>query len=557
VTRLAASWVWERRNRWLEEDEATAGRSLPGAERRRHDGRVNIVRTDLLRIGLVGVAAGLVRFRIWDAFGHPALFGLAATLAGGYPIFKDAFEHLIKRRAVMAQPVSVALVAALVIRDVFTALVITGCVLGARVLEALAMSRGRRAIHGPLTPPRQVSDRQDGRPIDPAERIERGRAPIQKTADRVAASLEYVAMAAAIVTFVVTRDARAMIAVIIVAGASGVTAGTPLAMLGAIGRAARSGALIKGGIHLDALWSIDTVVLDQTGTLRFDEVRVTTVYPVAGVSVREVLEAAAIAECRSEHPIGRAIIRYAAEKRIPQRQPRRFTYTPGEGVRAFDGAEEILVGHSSFVTAGRLPEPPGDGSGSTMVFVVRGGRYLGSVAIADLPRPDAKRAIADLRALAVKTYLLTCDSGAATERMARDLAVDDVETGLMPDAKRLRVQSLAKTRRVAMVDGGVDDAPALVAAAVGVVMGSGAGIARDCADIVFPGDDLVTFVDTLRLARRTHAIILQNLVGTVIVDGVGIALAAIGVVTPVMAAAVHVTSALVSILNSARLMPPR
>jgi Cd2+/Zn2+-exporting ATPase/Cu+-exporting ATPase len=364
-------------------------------------------------------------------------------------------------------------------------------------------------------------------------------------------------MAAAIVTFVVTRDVRAMIAVLVVASARGVTAGTSLAMLGAIGRAARSGALIKGGIHLEALWAIDTVVLDQTGTLRFGEVRVTTLYPVAGVSVREVLEAAAIAECRSEHPIGRAIIRYAAEKRIPQRQPRRFTDTPGEGVRALDGAEEILVGNSSFVTAGRLPEPLSDGSGSTMVFVVRGGRYLGSVAIADLPRPDAKRAIADLRALAVKTYLLTGDSGAATERMARDLAVDDFETGLLPDAKRLRVQSLAKTRRVAMVGDGADDAPALVAAAIGVVMGSGADVARDGADIVLLGNDLMTFVDTLRLARRTHAIILQNVVGTVIVDGVGIVLAAIGVVTPVMAAAIHVASALVFILNSGRLVPPR
>jgi Cu+-exporting ATPase len=557
VTRLAASWVGEPTNRWLEEDEAAADLSLPGAARRRHDGRVNIVRTDLLRIGLVGVAAGVVRFRMWDAFGHPALFGLAATLAGGYPIFKDGFEQLFERRAVMAQSVSIALAAALVIRDVFTALVITGCVLGVRVLEALAMSRGRRAIHGPLNASRQVSDRQDGRLIDPVARIERRRAPIQKTADRVAASLVYVAMAAAIVMFVVTRDARAMIAVIIVAGASGVTAGTPLAMVGAIGRAARSGALIKDGIHLEALWSIDTVVLDQTGTLRFGEVRVTTVYPVAGVSVREVLEAAAIAESRSEHPIGRAIIRYAAEKRIPQRQPRRFTSTPGEGVRALDGAEEILVGNSSFVTAGRLPEPPSDGSGSTMVFVVRGGRYLGSVAIADLPRPDAKRAIADLRALAVKTYWLTGDSGAATERMARELAVDDFESGLMPDAKRRRVQSLARTRRVAMVGDGADDASALAATAVGVAMGSGADAASDRADVVLLGNDLLTFVDTLRLARRTHAIILQNVFGTVIVDGVGMALAAIGVVTPVMAAAIHVTSALVFILNSTSLAPPR
>jgi Cd2+/Zn2+-exporting ATPase/Cu+-exporting ATPase len=485
------------------------------------------------------------------------LFSLAATLVGGYPIFKDAVSHLIARRVTMALSVSIALIAALVVRDVFTALVITACVLGTGVLDALAVSRGRRAIRRPVDGPRQVSVRQDGRLIDPVERIERRRAPIQKTANRVAASLVYVTMAAALVTVVVTRDVRAMIAVIIVAGVGGVTAGTPLAVLGAIGRAACSGAMIKSGVYLEALWSIDTVVLDQTGTVRFGDVRVTTVYPVAGVSVRDVLEAASIAECRSEHPIGRAIMKYAAEKRIALREPRGFRDTPGEGVRALDGAEEILVGNSGFVTAGRLPEPPSDGSGSKTVFVVRGGRYLGSVAVASLSRPDAKRAIADLRALAVKTYLFTGDAGAATDRMARDLAVDDFETGLVPDAKRLRVESLAKTRRVAMVGDGVDDAPALVAAAVGVAMGSGAEAARDCADVVVLGNDLLTFVDVLRLARRTHAIILQNVVGTVIVDGVGIALAAIGVVTPVIAAAIHVTSVLVFILNSARLAPPR
>jgi P-type E1-E2 ATPase len=491
------------------------------AARKRHHCRPNVVLTDLLRIGLVCGAAGLLRFRMWDALGHPALLGLAATLVGGYPIFKDAVEQLINRRVTMALSASIALVAALVVRDVFTALVTTACVLGAGVVEALALSRGRRVIRRRLDPTRQVSERQDGRLIDPVERIERRQAPIQKTANRVATSLVYVAMAAAIVTVIVTREVRAMIAVIIVAGVRGVTAGTLLAMLGAIDRAARSGALIKGGIHLEALWSIDTVVLDQTGTVRFGDVRVTAVYPVAGVSVREVLEAASIAECRSAHPIGRAIMKYAAEKRLPQREPRGFTDTPGEGVRALDGAEETLVGTSGFVTAGRLPEPPGDGSGSKIVFVVRGGRYLGSVAVASMPRPDAKRAIADLRALAVKTYLFTGDSGAATERMARELAVDHFETGLMPDAKRLRVQSLAKTRRVAMVGDGIDDAPALVAAAVGVAMGSGADVAGDCADIVLVGHDLLTFVDTLRLARRTHAIILQNLVGTVIVDGVG------------------------------------
>jgi P-type E1-E2 ATPase len=548
--------VEERTNRRREGDDAEADVSSPGAAPQRHDGHADTVRTDLFRIGLICIAAGLLRAGIWDALGHPTLVGLTATLIGGYSIFKDGLKSLIQRRMTMAVSVTIAIVAALVIGEVFTALVITACVLAAGVVEGLAVSRGRAALRRLLDPP-HVRVRRDGRPIDPVYRIERRRAPIQHTADRLAASLGYITLAAAVVTFLVTRDMRFVIAVLIVAGTRGVTASTPLAILGAIGRAARSGAIIKGGIHLEALWSIDTVVLDQAGTVTFGDVRVTTIYPVTGVSVREVLEAASIAECRSEHPIGRAIIRYAVEKRIQQREPRGFTSTPGEGVRALDGAEEILVGSSGFVTAGRLPEPPADGSGSKTVFVVRGGRYLGSVAVANLPRPEAKRAIADLRELAVKTLLLTGDSGAAVERMARDLAVDDFETGLMPDAKRLRVQLLAKTHRVAVVGDGVDDRLVLVAATVGVAMGSGPDVARDGADIVLLGNDLLKFVDTLRLARRTHAIIFQNFAGTAIVDGVGIGLAAIGVVTPVMAAAIHVTSALAFILNSARLVPPR
>jgi Cu+-exporting ATPase len=431
-------------------------------------------------------------------------------------------ESLIEPRVTMALPVTIAVVAGLVIRDVFTAVVITACVGGARVLETLAVSRGRRAMH---------REYGDGR-----------RARIQGMADRVTAWLPYAALAAGLATFAVTRNPRSMMAVMIVAGAGGVAAGTPLAMFAAIRRAARSGAIVKDGVHLEALWSIDTVVLDQTGTVTFGDVRVTTLYPVTGVSARELLETAALAECRSEDPIGRAIVRYTAEKRIPRREPGRLMVTPGEGVRALDGAEEILVGNSSFVTAGRLPEPPGDASGSTQVFVVRGGRYLGSVAVADVPHPEAKRAIADLKALGVRTLLLTSEAGAATERLARDLAVDELEGGLTPDAKRRRVQLLAKTHEVATIGDGLDDGPALAAATGGVAY-------------VF--QDLLKCVGTLRLARRTRAIILQNVFGTVIVDAAGIALAAAGVVPPVMAAAIHVTSSLAFILNSARLAPSR
>ena len=300
---------------------------------------------------------------------------------------------------------------------------------------------------------------------------------------------------------------------------------------------------------------IDTVVLDKTGTVTFGDARVRAVYPAARVSVRQVLEAAAIAECRSEHPIGRAVVRHATEQRIFVPEPSKSSSLPGQGVSALYGSEEILVGSSDFITAGRLTALPGDGGGSTTVFVMRGGQYLGGIAVADVPRPEAKRAVADMKSLGLKTYMFTGDSRAATEQIARDLGIDDFEAGLLPEEKLARVEVLAKEHRVAMIGDGVNDAPALVAATVGVAMGSGTDVARESADIVLIGSDLLKFVDTVRLARRTRGIILQNFVGTLMVDGVGIALAAVGVLTPLSAAVIHVTSELLFVLNSARLVP--
>jgi Cd2+/Zn2+-exporting ATPase/Cu+-exporting ATPase len=393
-----------------------------------------------------------------------------------------------------------------------------------------------------------------GRIIETVEHAQQHRAPIQKVSDRLAGYLVYCAMAAAMVTFVITRDARSTIAVIIVAGACGVAAGTPLAILGAIGRAAKSGVIIKGGIHLEALWSIDTVVLDKTGTVTFGDVSVQGVYPAAGVSVRDLLDAASCAESRSEHPIGRAIVRYAVQAGLPMRDASSFSSIAGQGVRAFCGREEILVGTSSFVTAGRFAEIPVT-DGSTTAYVVRGGRYLGSLSVADQPRPEAKEAVAALRFLKLATYLMTGDSQTASNRVARELGVDHVETGLLPDEKMARVRALAQNGRVAMVGDGVNDAPALAAAAVGIAMGSGTDVARESADIVLIGNDLLRFVDVVQLARRTHGIILQNFAGTLLVDTVGIGLASAGILTPVMAALIHVSSELLFILNSARLIP--
>src|ERR1700732_3515645 len=177
------------------------------------------------------------------------------------------------------------------------------------------------------------------------EDAEPSRAPIQKTADRLAGYLVWFALGCAVLTFVMTRNLTSTISVIIVAGACGIAAGTPLAILGGIGRSARLAAIIKGGLYLETLGRVDTVVLDKTGTLTFGRTEVQAVVPAAGVAEIEVLDAAASAEMRSEHPLGKAIIELASAKNRLLREPERFDYVPGRGITTVVDGVTILVGN--------------------------------------------------------------------------------------------------------------------------------------------------------------------------------------------------------------------
>src|SRR5882757_985167 len=349
---------------------------------------------EMVRIGVVAVAAACVGWHVWEPLGAVSVIGVIGLLIGGWPIFKEAVENLFAKRMTMELSMSIAIVAAAAISEFFTALVITLFVLVAEVLEGMTVSRGRRAIRDLLDfLPRAVSVRRSGAvaevdadtlhigdavlvnpggriPVDgtviaghsfvdqaritgeslPIEKIagtavfagsinqsgaleiraerigrdtsygkiieaveqaERSRAPVQRLADRLAGYLVYFALGAAVLTYLLTRDIHSTISVIIVAGACGIAAGTPLAILGGIGRSAQLGAIIKGGVHLETLGHVDTVVLDKTGTLTFGRPEVQQVVPAAGTSTDELLDAAATAELRSEHPLGKAIVAYA------------------------------------------------------------------------------------------------------------------------------------------------------------------------------------------------------------------------------------------------------
>jgi heavy metal translocating P-type ATPase len=398
-----------------------------------------------------------------------------------------------------------------------------------------------------------------GKIIEAVERAEKSRAPIQKTADRLAGYLVYFALGAAVLTFFITHNIRSTISVIIVAGACGIAAGTPLAILGAIGRAAHQGAIVKGGLYLEALAAVDTVLLDKTGTLTFGTPQIREVISANGFTERQIVAAASIAERKSEHPLAKAVVARATELSIPLADPDEFSYTPGKGVRVSYRGEEILVGSRALMTQHDITSIPMNGNGTdgaSEVYVARDGHLLGTIRIADVLRPEAKNAVAAMRNMGLKTVLLSGDTQGATSSVGHDLGVDEAVGELLPEQKAKWVSSLrSKNRKVAMVGDGINDAPALVEANVGIAMGSGTDVARESSNVILIGSDLSKLVETLRIARRCRGIIMQNFVGTLVVDSMGVGMAAAGLLNPLIAAFIHVTSELAFILNSTRLLP--
>ncbi|MGB0062998.1 MAG: cation-translocating P-type ATPase [Terracidiphilus sp.] len=612
-----------------------------GGHDHEHDHEHAFELVEVLRVLFVAIAAAAVWFHLWEPFHRVSVIGLAATLIGGYPIFKEAFENIVERRMTMELSMTIALVSALAIGEFFTTLVITAFVLAAEILEGLTVGRGRRAIQDMLdflpqtasvlrngdfvevetqsiTPGEIVLIRPGsripvdgevvsghsfveqaaitgepipseksfgsevyagtmnqagtlqvraarlgkettfGKIIEAVERAEHSRAPIQKMADRLAGYLVYFALGAAVLTFLITHNIRSTISVVIVAGACGIAAGTPLAILGAIGRAARQGAIIKGGVYLEALGQLDTVFFDKTGTLTLGAPSVTDVHPVQGGGVEELITAAASAERGSEHPLGKAIVRYANERGIATIEPTSFHYEVGRGISAVVAGEPIIAGNRNFLEAAGIVVPRYRETSGTRVHVARNAKYAGFISVDDKIRAGSAAAVRALEGMKIRVILLTGDTSAAAEAVANELGIFHFHSDLLPDQKTAEIA--AKTRSgevVAMLGDGINDAPALSEATVGVAMGAGTDVARESADVVLIGNDLMKFVETVRIARNCRRVILENFYGTLIVDTIGIGLAASGFLNPLLAAFIHVASELTFILNSTRLLAPR
>ncbi|HEV3317118.1 MAG TPA: cation-translocating P-type ATPase, partial [Candidatus Angelobacter sp.] len=398
-----------------------------------------------------------------------------------------------------------------------------------------------------------------GKIIEAVEQAENSRAPIQKIADQLAGYLVYFALAAALLTFLLTHNMRSTISVIIVAGACGIAAGTPLAVLGAIGRSAKFGVIVKGGLYIEQLGTIDTVVLDKTGTLTFGSPQVVQLKPARGTTEEELLRSAAIAERNSEHPLAKAVVDYARDRMGVVPAPEKFQYEPGRGITAVADGSRIYVGNLGYLTENGVFLPtPGPQHGMTEVLVAHNHQFLGSIVIDDRLRSEAAQAVRELKSMGIQTVLLTGDSLGAAKRIGRELDLDDTVAQLLPHEKLQHIVALQQfKRKVAMVGDGINDAPALAQADVGIAMGSGTDVARESADVVLIGNNLLKVAEALRTARSCRTIIFQNFYGTLIVDTAGMILAAFGLLTPLLAAFIHVASELAFILNSTRLLPSR
>jgi Cu+-exporting ATPase len=337
-----------------------------------------------------------------------------------------------------------------------------------------------------------------------------------------------------------------MVAVLVIACPCALGLATPTAVMVGAGRGALLGILIKDAQALELAGKCDCVVFDKTGTLTEGKPEVAELRPWPGISESELLQLAASAECRSEHPLGRAIVSRAEELGLPLTEPTEFEAEAGSGVRATLGGESVVVGRS--------PERPEGLAAMTVIAVQRSGRLVGLIGLRDSLKAGAHDAISELHSLGLMTVLLTGDHRAVGEAVATALGIQETFAQLKPEEKAEKVSELQGSGRcVAMVGDGINDAPALVAADVGITMGGGTDVALEAGDVTLVGGDPRTVSTAIRLSRQTLRVIKLNLFLAFIYNTLAIPLAAAGMLSPMIAATAMAASSVSVVSNSLRL----
>lgn len=395
------------------------------------------------------------------------------------------------------------------------------------------------------------------------EEADEQQAPVQKLADRVAAWLIPVVFVFLMAVFLVTRDVRLIITLMIFTSPAELGLATPLVMIAAIARAAKNGILLKGGLYLELLAKADVVVFDKTGTLTAGEPEVAGVRVLDPTYTEDTLLAlAAAADRRSGHPLAKAVVDRARVRGLEVAEPEAFEMIRGRGVKATVRGKAVLVGNPALLEENGVQVPPGNAEVTgTTVFVAVDGKAVGSLDLEDRIRPGAREAVADLKAAGVKrVVMLTGDNEKVARRVATELGIDEVKASLLPEDKVKVIEELQRQgHQVVMVGDGVNDAPALAQSQVGIAMGArGTQAAIEAADVALMTDDLSRIVLARALARRAYRTIQENIfVGVGVVHVLGITAALLKWIGPIQAAVLHLGPDVLVFLNSIKLLRVR
>ena len=402
-----------------------------------------------------------------------------------------------------------------------------------------------------------------------------GKAPVQRLADRVSAVFVPVVIAISVVTLIgwllagaaATAVFTAAVAVVVISCPCALGLATPTALMVGTGRGAELGIVIKGPEVLEQTRQVTTIVLDKTGTLTEGKMAVSALVPVDGVDEGELLRLAAAAEDPSEHPVGRAVASLGRERLGTLPHAEAFSARAGLGVEAVVDGRAVVVGRPSILSDWALALPEGladaaarlESNGSTVVAVAADGVVLGLVAVSDRIKATSREAVARLRSLGLDPVLITGDNERAAKAVAREVGIDRVLAGVLPAEKAAEIARLqAAGEVVAMVGDGINDAPALAQADLGLAIGTGTDVAIEASDLTLVSGDLRAAGDAIRLSRRTLRTIEGNLLWAFAYNVAAIPLAVAGVVNPIIAAGAMAFSSVFVVTNSLRLrrFPP-
>ncbi|MED4572314.1 heavy metal translocating P-type ATPase [Brevibacillus agri] len=406
--------------------------------------------------------------------------------------------------------------------------------------------------------------------IKVVEEAQGTKAPIQRLADSISGIFVPIVVGIAVVTFLIWYFAvipgnfaealEKAIAVLVIACPCALGLATPTSIMAGSGRAAELGILFKGGEHLETAHHLDTIVLDKTGTVTKGEPELTDVIPV-DFAEQELLALVGAAEKNSEHPLAQAIVRGIAEKGVALSETSSFEAIPGFGIRATVEGKDVLVGtrrlleqhHVSYQSVADAMLSL-EQAGKTAMLAVVDGKLAGLIAVADTIKPTSKQAIARLKAMGLTVIMMTGDNRQTAEAIAREAGIERVIAEVLPEGKAAEVKKLqAQGKKVAMVGDGINDAPALATADIGMAIGTGTDVAMEAADITLMRGELTSVADAIEMSKRTIRNIKQNLFWAFAYNTLGIPFAALGFLAPWLAGAAMAFSSVSVVLNALRL----